>query len=72
MTRVSPLHFHCPTLQGPVVVYPQDVVAICWLAKNNCVSLIMSGGGSIPVDGSLDEVEQKITAAKAATYQQEA
>lgn len=64
MKQIAPVKLHSTTLNQPVFVYPDDVVAITFLDKYKTASLIMVGGASIPVQGTLEEIEATITAAK--------
>jgi hypothetical protein len=63
---MSELEFTHMQFKKPVIIYVDQVFAVCFAPTMNSVVLIASGGAAIPVEGELEEVNNRVSQAKLA------
>ncbi len=61
---IKPIEFTHSNYQQPVLVYPTEVFAVLYMPTMKSVALLAKGGAVVPVAGTIQEIEEKVTAAK--------
>lgn len=63
---LTELTFTHTQFDTPVTVYAELIFAVCYMPNFKSVAIVGNGGAAVPVKGELEEIKQKITAAKEA------
>jgi hypothetical protein len=61
---VTEVTFTHTQFKTPVTVYAELIFAVCYMPNFKSVALVGNGGAAVPVEGEIEEIKQKITAAK--------